>query len=104
METETKNPCRQSPGRVRPIVDPARCEGKAACVAVCPVDVFEIERIAQDTFDALPLLPKFKVWIHGMKTAATPRADACEACGLCVAACPEKAIRLQRSPSTIGES
>ncbi|MGH8864313.1 MAG: 4Fe-4S binding protein [Burkholderiales bacterium] len=25
-------------------------------------------------------------------------ADACHACGLCVAVCPEKAIRLSRDP------
>lgn len=97
MDGATKNPCRQPAGFVRPVVDPARCEGKAACVAACPLDVFEIVRIASDTFDTLPRFAKFKVWVHGMKTAATPRADACEACGLCVAACPEKAIRLQRS-------
>jgi 4Fe-4S ferredoxin len=88
--------CRQAPGVVRPIVDPARCEGKAACVTVCPVNVFEVVRIAPETFRALPLGAKAKVWVHGMKTAATPNAAACEACGLCVAACPESAIRLSR--------
>jgi ferredoxin len=60
------------------------------------VNVFEIVRIAPETFDALPLLPKFKVWAHGMKTAATPRASLCEGCGVCVSSCPEDAIRLER--------
>jgi 4Fe-4S ferredoxin len=94
--SEGKENCRQAPGVVHPIVDPGRCEGKAACVEVCPFDVFEVVRIAPETFRALPLRSKFKVWAHGMKTAATPNASACEACGLCVAACPEKAIRLSR--------
>jgi ferredoxin len=58
--------------------------------------VFEIVRIPADTYKGLPILTRFKVWAHGMKTAATPNASACEGCGLCVSACPERAIRLQR--------
>lgn len=96
MDSETTDGCRQAPGVLRPVVDPARCEGKAACADVCPVDVFEIVRIPADTYRALPLLARFKVWAHGMKTAATPNVAACEGCGLCVSACPEHAIRLQR--------
>jgi len=69
---------------------------KAAGVVVCPVNVFEIVRILAETFKTLPTLAKFKVWAHGMKTAATPNAAACESCGHCVAACPERAIRLER--------
>lgn len=88
--------CPQPAGFARPVVDAARCEGKAACVAACPFDVFEIVRIDATTFGSLPLRSKFKVWVHGMKTAATPNASACEACGLCVSACPERAIRLER--------
>jgi 4Fe-4S ferredoxin len=88
--------CGQAPGSVHPVVDPGRCEGKAACVDVCPFDVFQVVRIAPELFQSLNLKSKLKVWAHGMKTAATPNADACEACGLCVAACPENAIRLSR--------
>jgi ferredoxin len=32
----------------------------------------------------------------GMKAACTPDANACRACGLCVQACPEHAIKLAR--------
>ncbi|WP_420469922.1 4Fe-4S binding protein [Brevundimonas sp. FT23042] len=88
--------CAQPPGTVQPIVDPARCEGKAACVSVCPFDVFEVVRIPAETFSTLGAFAKFKVWAHGMKTAITPNAAACEGCGLCVSACPEDAIRLER--------
>ncbi|WP_321803426.1 4Fe-4S binding protein [Burkholderia sp. BCC1988] len=99
MKSETKEMCRQIPGVLRPVVDPARCEGKADCVTACPVNVFEIVRIPEDTFRGLPAFAKFKVFVHGMKTAATPNASACEGCGYCVSACPEHAISLERACS-----
>jgi NAD-dependent dihydropyrimidine dehydrogenase PreA subunit len=86
--------CQTEPGKFRPIVNHAACEGKAACRAVCPYNVFEIRRIESDHFRALPILAKAKIAVHGFKTAYTPRADACRACGLCVTACPEQAIEL----------
>ncbi|MFO0642600.1 MAG: 4Fe-4S binding protein [Polyangiaceae bacterium] len=46
---------------------------------------------------ALSLLEKVKSVVHGRKTAYTPNAAACRACGLCVVACPEKAITLVRA-------
>ena len=89
--------CSQPAGKLRPVVDAGRCEAKAACEAICPVDVFAIERINPDVFRTLPLTSRLKVWVHSMKTAVTPNADACLGCALCVAACPEKAIRLLSS-------
>ncbi len=86
--------CKAGPGVYAPAVDRRRCEGKSECVAVCPYDVFEVRRIDEAEYRALPLLPRLKVWAHGKKTAYAVRADACHACGLCVAACPEKAITL----------
>jgi len=90
--------CRQPPGKLRPVVDPGKCEAKAACDAICPVDVFAIERIRPDVFRSLPVVSKLKVWVHGMKTAETPNAAACLGCALCISACPESAIRLVRTP------
>lgn len=86
--------CKQGPGVIRPKVDLTKCEGKADCVAVCPESVFEIRKIDTKDYDKLGLLHKFKQRVHGMKVAYTPRADACLACGLCVTACPERAITL----------
>lgn len=86
--------CKADPGVFQPEVDARRCEGKGDCVAVCPYDVFEVRRLSDETFNAMPFLVKLKLWAHGRKTASTPRADACRACGLCVVACPERAIRL----------
>lgn len=88
--------CKAAPASYAPLIDRARCEGKADCVEVCPYDVFEVGPIADDEYRALPLLSRFKVWAHGKKTALTPNATACQACGLCVVACPEKAITLRR--------
>jgi len=86
--------CLAAPGVYRPVVDPKRCEGKGDCVVVCPYDIFEVARMDDATYDAMPALVKLKLWAHGRKTAYTPNATDCQACGLCVKACPERAIRL----------
>jgi NAD-dependent dihydropyrimidine dehydrogenase PreA subunit len=89
--------CKSEPGAFAPRVDRSKCEGKAKCVEVCPVHVFEVRRIDDADFAALGVLAKLKSIAHGRKTAYTPGASACEACGLCVEACPEKAIKLARA-------
>jgi NAD-dependent dihydropyrimidine dehydrogenase PreA subunit len=86
--------CRAEPGRLVPVVRRSKCEGKGDCVDICPFDVFEVRRIEDADFAALGLLGKLKSMAHGRKTAYTPRASACQGCGLCVVACPEKAIEL----------
>ena len=86
--------CGGRPGAFRPKVDHAKCEGKGVCVAVCPYGVFEVGPIGEADFRALPWLLRLKLTIRGRRTARTPLADACRACGLCVAACPERAIAL----------
>ena len=86
--------CDGEAGKLVPVVDRARCEGKADCVRVCPVDVFDVRRMDDADFAPLPFAAKVRSMAHGRKTAYAARADACRACGLCVAACPEKAIRL----------
>jgi NAD-dependent dihydropyrimidine dehydrogenase PreA subunit len=41
-------------------------------------------------------LGKLKTKVHGRKKAFVAQPGACHACGLCVTACPEKAITLSR--------
>jgi NAD-dependent dihydropyrimidine dehydrogenase PreA subunit len=90
--------CRAKPKSHEPVIDRGRCEGKADCVVVCPYGVFEVRRIADEDFQALSFLGRLKSRVHGRLSAYTPRADACQACGLCVAACPEHAIQLEAIP------
>jgi ferredoxin len=59
--------------------------------------VFEVRRIEDADFAGLGLLGKLKSMAHGRQSAYTPRAADCQACGKCVTACPEKAIRLVRA-------
>jgi 4Fe-4S ferredoxin len=88
--------CEATPRTWVPVVNRGKCEGKADCVAVCPYDVFEVGQISESEFRALSFFARLKVRAHGMKTAYTPNAPDCRACGLCVVACPEKAITLER--------
>lgn len=82
------------PGVVMPVVDFNRCEGKDACAQVCPYDVFEVRKIDKSDYDTLSFMAKIKNRVHGGMVAYTPNADQCRACGLCIKACPEHAIKL----------
>jgi NAD-dependent dihydropyrimidine dehydrogenase PreA subunit len=86
--------CAAEPGAYRVTVDRNKCEGKADCVEVCPYNVFEVRRIDDADYARLSMFGKLKSRAHGRKTAYTPRADACQACGMCVVACPEHALAL----------
>lgn len=91
--------CRQPAGEFVPRIDLKRCEGKAACIEVCPEDVFELLPITEEDNAALGIFARFKLRLHGGKVAYAVRAEACRACGLCIPACPERAIKLQRNRS-----
>jgi 4Fe-4S ferredoxin len=86
--------CPGEPGKVVPIVDRNRCEGKEDCVRVCPYDVFKMQVLSKADRAGLSLLGKVKAWAHGNRQAFAVRGEACRACQLCVAACPESAIQL----------
>ena len=94
MSDET---CKQPAGRTIPVVDFSRCEAKGPCAEVCPYDVFEIRKIEQADYANLGLFAKFKNRVHGGRVSYTPKADQCHACGLCVKACPEQAIKLVKA-------
>ncbi|MCW5621804.1 MAG: ferredoxin family protein [Burkholderiales bacterium] len=78
-----------------PVIDRNRCEAKAACVEVCPYDVFEIRTLSSPQRAQLSLRGRLKAWAHGNRQAFVVRAEDCHACGLCVKACPEQAIQLR---------
>jgi NAD-dependent dihydropyrimidine dehydrogenase PreA subunit len=86
--------CAPEAGRVAPKIDRSRCEAKSDCVQVCPYDVFEVRRLLPQEWQALSGLTRLKLLFDGRKQAFAVRAADCHACGLCVKACPEKAITL----------
>jgi 4Fe-4S ferredoxin len=96
MKQRSADSCKQDPGVFGPVVSFKRCEGKGDCERVCPEDVFQVRRIEDADYQPLNALLKLKLRVHGMQVAYTPNIDACRSCGLCVAACPENAITLQR--------
>jgi 4Fe-4S ferredoxin len=81
-------------GIVVPVIDLNRCEGKAACAAVCPYGVFQVRTIDKADYQGLSFLGRLRNRVHRGRVAYADNADACEACALCVAACPERAITL----------
>ena len=85
----------KEPGRLVPVIDTGRCEAKADCVEVCPYNVFTVRKLTDAERSALGLMTRFKVLVHGGKQAFVARPDDCHACGQCVTACPEKAIKLR---------
>jgi NAD-dependent dihydropyrimidine dehydrogenase PreA subunit len=88
--------CKQIPGEFTPVIDRGRCEGKADCVVICPYDVFELAIVPAADRAKLSFTGKVKGMLHGWKQAYAVNAEACQACGLCVSSCPEKAIKLAR--------
>lgn len=90
----TPDSCGTLAGKVAPVVDRNRCEGKADCVRVCPFDVFEIATLTPQQRSELSLTGRLKALFHGDKQAMIARPYACHACQLCIDACPEHALRL----------
>ena len=77
-----------------PLMTPACCALKNACVRVCPYDVFELRKLSAEQKRALPFFIRLKVAVHGNEQAFAVREQDCHGCGACVAICPEKAITL----------
>ena len=94
MTYKDTSSCGRVYGRVAPVVDRNRCEGKEDCVRVCPYGVFSIARISDEDRANLSFKGKIKAWVHGGKQAHVTQPEACHACQLCLDACPEKALSL----------
>ena len=92
-----KMECKEEAGRLVPVVNLNKCEAKGPCIEVCPFDVFQLQEITHAQYARLSLLGKLKTKVHGRKKAVVAHPGACHACGLCVPACPEKAITLSRN-------
>ena len=88
--------CKQEPGVFHPVIDRSSCEGKAECVRVCPVGVFVVGTLPQELRVGIGIKGKVKGFVHRWQQALLAKENACEACGKCVSACPEEAIRLER--------
>lgn len=93
--SETQTPdCPGEAGKVAPLVDRNRCEGKEDCVRVCPYDVFEMGTLTRAEKSELSLIGRIKAFAHGNHQAYVVQPGACHACQLCVEACPENALVL----------
>ena len=95
MSSVPAEACKQQAGVFAPQIDRTRCEGKEDCARVCPYGVFDVRKLTASERGELSLPVRLKVFVHGGKQAFAVRADECRACGLCVQACPERAITLK---------
>ena len=86
--------CKETAGMLMPIVDFNKCEAKGPCIDVCPYDVFQMQKIDKQDFSGLSFIGKIKTLAHGSEKAYIIKPMECHSCGLCVTACPEKAIKL----------
>jgi len=94
LQSLQKEDCRGEAGKIAPVVDRNRCEAKEDCLRVCPFDVFEIRTLSPEERASLSWLGWFKALAHKNRQAYAVRPQDCHGCQLCVAACPENALRL----------
>ena len=96
-QSKFKNNCDDEAGKLMPVVNFNSCGAKEDCVAVCPYDVFEMRPITVEDRAKLNLKGKIKTFFDKRKAYLTDP-SLCHACGACVQACPERAIKLAKVP------
>jgi len=96
--------CKHPAGAFAPVIDRSRCEGKSACVKVCPTGVFVVGTLPRDERNDLDFAARIKGFVHRWQQALLVDPGACEGCGKCVEACPEQAITLARTPGAASPS
>jgi 4Fe-4S ferredoxin len=84
-------------GLLTPVIDFNSCETSGFCLAACPYDVLEMVPISDAEMKALTFFGKLKTRLNGKEKAYVVNANHCNGCGLCVAACPEKAITMAQA-------
>lgn len=87
--------CADTAEKMMPIVNFNNCGGKQDCVVVCPFNVFTMQPISKEDKAKLNIKGQIKTFFFNQK-AYVIHPEQCHACGLCVNACPEKAIKLTR--------
>src|SRR5262249_51087964 len=95
MPETLKSSCAENPGLAVPVIDRNRCEAKEDCVRVCPYGVFEIQPLRAEDKAGLSFIGRIRAFAHGNRQAYATKAEQCHGCGLCVQACPERAIKLR---------
>ncbi len=78
----SKESCKQAPGVFVPVINRNDCEGKGACVTVCPMSVFVVDTLPAAQRINLSIKGKVKGFVHRWQQALLVRPEACEACGL----------------------
>lgn len=93
--TSHSSNCSDVAEKLMPVVNFNSCDGKEECVAICPYDVFEMQFISKEDKLKLNLKGRIKTFFFKQK-AYIINPDKCHACGLCIQACPENAIKLTK--------
>ena len=69
--------CKHEPGIFTPVINRAKCEGKAACAAVCPCGVFTLGTVPADQRKGVGLLGRCLAGRLGRQRSSAGREENC---------------------------